>query len=126
MCCLKTRVLENLAIWSNFAALPDLKVVISSVIAESESEISSSPRCLVRVFSSARTAFESLLKDSVAAREPNGFWQTRLREFVDTYHRRSGLRRLQDLVVDTQVARVTAVASDDVERTYWGPTRQSQ
>jgi hypothetical protein len=72
--------LENLQlIWPNYAAIPQLKVVIPTVIAdEQEREQLRAATLGARFLVCELTAPQSVLKDRVTAREPNGFWRTRL------------------------------------------------
>src|SRR5947209_14530791 len=67
---------ENLkARWPNYSAIPDLKLVIPSVIADEERLgllRAAVPRATFAVCE--LTAPEAVLKDRVTAREPNEYW----------------------------------------------------
>jgi hypothetical protein len=62
--------------------------------------------------------------DRVRAREPDGFWRTRLREFVDLYHRRTDLPRIRDFQVNTDCCSVDEAARQVVEKAGWDSARQ--
>jgi adenylylsulfate kinase-like enzyme len=112
---------ENLrAIWPNYAVIPHLRLVIPSVIADEEE------RGLLRdavpgaTFTVCElTAPEVVLKQRVTAREPNEFWQSRLRDFVDLYHQRGDLPKIRDFQVSTHSKSVDEAAREVIERTGW-------
>jgi predicted kinase len=112
---------ENLrAIWPNFAAIPRLKLVIPSVIADQKE------RGLLRAAAPGATftvceltAPGAVLKERVTAREPNEFWQSRLRDFVDLYHRRSDLPKIRDFQVSTHGKSVDEAAREALEKVGW-------
>ena len=112
---------ENLkAIWPNYAAIPQLKLVIPGVIADEEER-----RLLRAAVPGARfavcelTAPEAVLKDRVTAREPNEFWQGRLRDFVDRYHRRGDLPKIRDFQVSTHGRSGDETAREVIEQAGW-------
>ena len=113
---------ENLqAIWPNYAAILRLKVVIPSVIADQpEREQLRGATPAARFLVCELTAPESVLKDRVAAREPNECWRTRLREFVDLYHRRTDLPQIRNFQVNTHGCTVDEAAWQVVEKAGWG------
>jgi ABC-type glutathione transport system ATPase component len=114
---------ENLqAIWPNYAAIPQLKVVIPSVIADQlEREQLRPAKPGARFLVCELTAPVSVLKDRVTAREPNEYWRTKLRQFVDLYHRRTddlpGIRNFQ---VNTHGCAVDEAAWQVVQKAGWG------
>lgn len=112
---------DNLkAIWPNYAAIPHLKLVIPSVIADEEER-----RLLRAAVPGAKfavcelTAPDAVLKDRVTAREPNEFWQGLLRDFVDLYHRRSDLPKIRDFQVSTHGKPVDETAQEVIEQAGW-------
>jgi chloramphenicol 3-O-phosphotransferase len=113
---------ENLqAIWPNYATIPHLKVVIPSVIADQlEREQLRAATPGARFLVCELTAPESVLKDRVTAREPNEFWRTKLREFVDLYHRRTDLPGIRNFQVNTHGCTVDEAARQIVEKAGWG------
>jgi predicted kinase len=112
---------DNLkAIWPNYAAIPCIKVVIPSVIADEEEleQLRDAVPC-ARFIVCEVTAPEVILKDRVTAREPNEYWQKMLRDFVDLYHRRSDLSRIRDFQVATHDRSVDEAAREVVEKAEW-------
>ncbi|MFD2416868.1 AAA family ATPase [Amycolatopsis pigmentata] len=112
---------ENLkAIWPNYAAIPQVKVIIPSVIADEEER-----RVLRAAVPGTKfavcelTAPEAVLKQRVTAREPNEFWKRRLRDFVDLYHRRTDLSKIRDFQVSTHGRSVDESAREVIEKAGW-------
>jgi predicted kinase len=112
---------DNLnAMWPNYAAVPQLKVVIPSVIAdEQEREQLRAAVPGARFAVCELTAPEAVLKTRVTAREPNEYWQGRLCDFVDLYHRRNDLTRIRDLQVETHGRSVDEAAREVIEKAGW-------
>ena len=112
---------DNLrAVWPNFAAVPRLKVVLPSVIADAEelaqlrAAVPGSSFLVCEL-----TAPEAVLKQRVTAREPNEFWQGRLRDFVDVYHRRTDLSHIRDFQVVTHRKSVDDAAREVIQKAGW-------
>jgi hypothetical protein len=116
---------DNLkAIWPNYAAIPDLRLVIPGVIADEEELVQL--RVAVpgsRFVVCELTAPEAVLKDRVSAREPNEYWQDRLRNFVDVYHQRSDLASIRDFQVSTHDRSVNEAAREVIEKAGWQARR---
>ena len=113
--------LENLRAYGpNFAAVADLKVVIPSVIAD-VAELSqlrlAAPAS--RLIVCELTAPKDVLKQRVTAREPNEYWQVRLQNFVDLYHRRLDLQHIRDFQVTTHDRPIAESASEVIEKAGW-------
>jgi predicted kinase len=118
---------DNLrAIWPNYAAIPDLRLVISSVIAD-ENELVQLRAAVPgsRFVVCELTAPEAVLKDRVSAREPNEYWQDLLRAFVDLYHRRSDLASIRDFQVSTHDRSVNEAAREVIEKAGWQARREA-
>jgi hypothetical protein len=113
---------DNLrAIWPNYAAVADLRLVIAGVIADEDELVQL--RAAVpgsRLFVCELTAPEAVLKRRVTAREPNEFWRSRLRDFVDLYQRRDDLARIRDFQVPTHEGSVADAAREVIEKVGWG------
>jgi len=113
---------DNLkAIWPNFAAVPGLKVVLPTVLADA------AELALLRAAAPSSsfvvcelTAPKEVLKERVTAREPNEFWQGRLRDFVDLYHRRTDLSEIRSFEVATHEKSVDDAAREVVQKAGWG------
>lgn len=110
------------AIWPNFAAVPQLKVVISSVIADvAERGLLRDAVPASRFVVCELTAPEAVLKERVTAREPNEYWRQILRDFVDLYHFRTDLATIWDFQVSTHDRPVDEAAREVVEKAGWLP-----
>ena len=108
------------AIWPNYSAVAQLKVVIPSVIAdEQEREQLRAAVPGARFVVCELTAPETVLKKRVTAREPNEYWQQRLQDFVDLYRGRSDLTRIRDFQVETHTHSVDEAAREIVEKAGW-------
>ncbi|MYS24198.1 Predicted kinase [Streptomyces sp. DvalAA-14] len=117
---------ENLkAIWPRYAAVPGLRLLLPSVIADEE-EL----RLLRDAVPGANlavcelTAPEAVLKERVTAREPNEFWQEGLRGWVDVYHARDDLDRIRDFLVSTYEKSEEDAAREVIEKAGWLTARQ--
>jgi predicted kinase len=113
--------LDNLkAIWPNYAAIPDLRLVIPTVIADKDELVQL--RAAVpgsRFVVCELTAPEAILKDRVTAREPNEHWRDVLRNFVDLYHQRSDLAAIRDFQVSTHDVSINRAAREVIEKAGW-------
>ena len=108
------------AIWPNYTVVPDLKVIIPTVIADTadyQSLLDAMPAD--RVMICELTAPESILKDRVAAREPNAYWQERLRKWVDVYHQRDESQTFGDFQVTTHDKSIDEAAKEVIEKAGW-------
>lgn len=112
---------DNLrAIWPNYAAVLQLKVVIPSVIADEQERQQLRAAVPGARFSVCElVAPEAVLKDRVTAREPNEYWQQQLRDFVDLYHRRTDLAKIRDFQVQTHDRSTDEAARDVLEKAGW-------
>ncbi len=113
---------ENLeAIWPNYAAIAGVKVLIDSVIADEE-ELGLLRAALpgAKFAVCELTAPVAVLKNRVTGREPNEYWQSMLRDFVDLYHRRSDLSRIRNLLVSTHDKSADEAAQEVIEKAGWG------
>jgi predicted kinase len=114
---------DNLAaMWPNYAAIPDLRLVIPSVIADEDELVQL--RAAVpgaRFVVCELTAPKAVLEERVRVREPNEYWQNMLRYFVDLYHQRSDLARIRDFQVSTHNRSVDEAAREVTEKAGWQP-----
>ncbi|WP_377355248.1 AAA family ATPase [Phenylobacterium terrae] len=112
---------QNLkAIWPNFAAIPELKVIIPSVLANADEAAqlrAAAPGS--RFIVCELSAPEHILKQRVTEREPNEYWQSRLRDFVDLYHSRTDLADIRDFQVITYDRSVEEAAREVIQRAGW-------
>jgi energy-coupling factor transporter ATP-binding protein EcfA2 len=113
--------LDNLkAIWPNYAAIPDLRLVIPTVIAD-EDDLAQLRAAVPgsRFVVCELTAPEAILRDRVTAREPNDYWRNVLRNFVDLYHQRSDLEIIRDFQVSTHDRSIDDAAREVIKKTGW-------
>ena len=117
---------ENLkAIWPRYAAVPGLRLLLPSVIADEEELLllrDALPGANLAVCE--LTAPEAVLKERVTAREPNEFWQEGLRRWVDVYHARNDLDKIRDFLVSTHERSERDAAREVVEKVGWLSARQ--
>jgi adenylylsulfate kinase-like enzyme len=112
---------DNLAsIWPNYAAIPSLRAMIPSVLAnEAERhELRAAVPCK-RFVVCELTAPEAVLKQRVTAREPNEDLRRRLRGFVDLYLSRNDLPQIRDFEVVTHGRSIDEAAAEVVEKVGW-------
>ena len=108
------------ALWPNFAAIPNLKVIIPTVITDRQDH-----QLLVDAVASAKViicelaAPEMVLKDRIRAREPNEYWQKRLVRWVDVYHQRDDSQKFGDFQVFTQDKSVEDTAREIIGAAGW-------
>lgn len=114
------------AIWPNYAAIPDLRLILPSVIADQE-ELEQLRGAVPgsRFVVCELTAPEPVLKERVTSREPNEFWRQRLRGFVDLFHARSDLEEIRDFWVSTHGRSIEESAREVVEKAGWHLSRTS-
>lgn len=112
---------DNLrAIWPNFVALGDLKVVIPAVVADEDELVQLRAAVPGSSFAVCElTAPLDVLRDRLTAREPNDFWQSRLQKFVDLYHSRTDLARIRDFQVSTHDRSLDQAAREILVKARW-------
>ena len=112
---------ENLrALWPRYAAIPGLRLLLPSVIADEEELVllrAALPGANLAVCE--LTAPEAVLKERVTAREPNEFWRERLRRWVDVFHARDDLHRIRDFLVSTHERPAEDAAREVVDKVGW-------
>ena len=108
------------AVWPNYAEIPELKLVIPSVIADEEELAKLSGSVPGARFAVCElTAPEHVLKERVTAREPNEYWQGRLRSFVDLFLGRSDLANIRDFEVSTHNRSAEEAAHEVIGKAGW-------
>ncbi len=110
---------QNLAlVWPNYTALGDIKVVLP-VLIEDEKCLNSlkaaAPSETVTVCE--LSAATSLLKDRVTDREPDEYWQGRLRSQVDDYMVRQPA--FSDLKINTEIYSIDEAAKTILVQIGW-------
>jgi predicted kinase len=113
--------LRNLkAIWPHYAAVPGVRLIVPSVIADEDELVTF--RAAVpcdRFLVCELTAPRAILQERVTAREPNEFWRDRLRAFVDLYHGRTDLDRIRDFAVSTHDRPIDDAAREVIAKAGW-------
>jgi tRNA uridine 5-carbamoylmethylation protein Kti12 len=107
-------------IWPNYTAVPNLKVIIPTVIADTANYQSlrdaiPAPKVMICEL----TAPKSILIDRVNAREPNAYWQERLRKWVDIYHQRDESQKFGDFQATTHDKSVDETAKEIIKKAGW-------
>jgi len=108
------------AIWPNYAAVANVKIIISTVVAD-EPELRELHEAMpgAAIMVCELTAPVEVLKERVTAREPDEFWRSRLRGYVDLHHSRADLEQIRDLLVSTHEKPVDATAREILQVTGW-------
>jgi len=109
------------ALWPNYAAVaPGLRLILPTVLAD-EGEAG-----LLRAAAPGRTftvceltAPKPVLYERVTAREPNDFWQERLRRWVDVFTARTDLARIRDFQVTTHDKTIEQAAAEILRKAGW-------
>ena len=65
------------------------------------------------------TAPIEVLKDRVTAREPDEFWWSRLRDFVDLHHDRTDLDLIRSFVVSTHAKSIDVTVAEVLDQAGW-------
>jgi predicted kinase len=108
------------AIWPNFAAIPNLKVIIPAVLANAQESAqlrAATPSS--RFIVCELIAPQDVLKHRVTEREPNEYWRDRLRDFVDLYHSRADLADIRDFQVSTHDRPAEDAAHEVIVKAGW-------
>jgi adenylate kinase family enzyme len=108
------------AIWPVYSAVPNIKVIIPTVILDTEDlRLILDAIPAKRVMICELVAPEAVLKDRVSAREPNEYWQNRLRKWVDVYHQRDDSQKFGDFQVTTHDKSIEDTVKEIVEKAGW-------
>ena len=112
---------DNLrAVWPNYAAVPHLKVIVVTVLANEDEATSLRAAAPSATFVVCElTAPLEVLKERVTAREPNEFWRTQLEYFVNLFHGRDDLARIRDFEVSTHEKTLADTAREVLTKAGW-------
>jgi shikimate kinase len=112
---------ENLKVlWPHYTAVPDLKLLLSGVIAdEEELELLHETLPGANLMVCELTAPEAVLKERVTAREPFEHGKEGLRRWVDVYHARDDHERIRDFLVSTHDRSEEDAAREVIEKAGW-------
>ena len=115
---------QNLsATWPNYTTIGELKVIIPVLIdttADLESLKQSAPSKSLTICT--LTAPIDVLKSRVTTREPNEYWQERLRGLVERYAKRSDSEKFADFEVSTHNKQIGEAATEIISHLGWIPT----
>lgn len=114
-----TMMWDNLSlIWKNYKKIPNIKVLLPVCIDDKEALEALKNATLCDRFTICElTAPVDLLKSRVAEREPNEYWQNKLKELVDTYQNRP--IKFSDFQQDTSAFSPSETASKITSLLGW-------
>lgn len=107
-------------IWPNYTAVPNIKVIIPTVIADTanyQSLLDAIPAAKIMICE--LMAPKSILIDRVTAREPNAYWKERLKKWVDIYDQRDESQKFGDFQVTTHDKSVEEAAREIIIKAGW-------
>ena len=112
---------QNLkSIWPNYTVIPDLKVIIPTVIADADDYRSlTGAMTAAKIMICELTAPVDVLKERVTVREPNEYWQDRLQNWVDVYQQRDESQSFGDFSVSTDGRSIEDTAKEIVAKAGW-------
>jgi shikimate kinase len=112
---------RNLAsVWQNYGELGDLKIVIPVLIDTAEDLDALRKAAPAQSFTVCTlTASLDTLKDRVTKREPNEYWQSKLRGLVESYEQRSDEEKFADFQVSTDDKDIEATAKEVIKHLGW-------
>jgi hypothetical protein len=108
------------AMWPNYAAIPNLKVILPVCIVSKQDleELRDGAPC--KGFTICElVADESTLKDRVTRREPDEYWQAKLRDLVDKHLNKDSADRFGEFRVRTDDKSIDDAAKAILERLGW-------
>jgi hypothetical protein len=115
------------AVWPNYAAVPDLKVVLPLVVVDHSDllelkEITETTSFIVCELMAPRGVLES----RVINREPNQYWRLRLLDWIAKYHDRDDHAAIRDFQVSTDERTIEESTSEVIDHCGWcGAIRRS-
>jgi ABC-type lipoprotein export system ATPase subunit len=113
--------LDNLrSMWPNYAAIPNLKVTLP-VCLDSKEDLEALQKAMPckEITICELLANDSTLKDRVTRREPNEYWQSKLRNLVDEYINKDSSNKFGDFRVRTDDKSIDDAAQEILERLGW-------
>ena len=108
------------AVWPNFVSVPGVKIVLP-VLLDTDADVrairAATPGALMRICE--LTAEPATLAARVTEREPNQFWQAKLRGLVTSYAARDEAGKVHDFRVATDGESVDAVVAEVLGQLGW-------
>ena len=112
---------NNLAsVWPNYTKIINGKVIIPVLIdsADDLKKINeATQQCKITICE--LVASTQVLKDRVTKREPNEYWQNKLRGLVENYNKRDASERFSDFVIFTGESTVEDTVSQIISIMHW-------
>jgi tRNA uridine 5-carbamoylmethylation protein Kti12 len=117
---------DNLrAIWPNYTAISNLKLILPVCIDSKEDlEALRNATSCKQITICELVANESTLKDRVTRREPNEYWQDKLRNLVDKHISKNFAYKFGDFRVRTDDKSVDDAAQEILERLGWNKIKR--
>jgi energy-coupling factor transporter ATP-binding protein EcfA2 len=108
------------AMWPNYAAISNLKVILPVCIDSKEDldALRNATPCK-EITICELVANESTLKDRVTRREPNEYWQNKLRNLVDKHISKDSAEKFGDFRLKTDDKSIDDAAQEILERLGW-------
>lgn len=112
---------KNLAsVWQNYSELGDLKIIIPVLIDTAEDLDALRKAAPAQSFTICTlTASLDTLRDRVTKREPNEYWQNKLRSLVESYEKRSDKEKFADFQVSTDDRDIEETAKEIIQHLGW-------
>ena len=108
------------AMWPNYALISNLKVILPACIdSKKDVEALRNAAPCKEITICELVASDSTLKDRVTKREPNEYWQIKLRNLVDKYVSKDSADKFGDFRVRTDDRSVDDAAQEILERLGW-------
>ena len=108
------------AMWPNYAAISNLKVILPVCI-DSKKDLEALRNAMPgkEITICELVANESTLKDRVTKREPNEYWQNKLRNLVDKHISKDSADKFGNFRVNTDDKSIDEAAQEILERLGW-------
>jgi predicted kinase len=109
------------AIWPNYAAIPGIKVVMPTVIADEEDyKALRDAAPAARFMVCELVAPKPVLVERVSSRETTEYGKDRLLHWVDVYHQRDAGQKFGDFEVTTHGQSIADTAQEIITKAAWG------
>lgn len=112
---------DNLkAIWPRYAEIDDIKAILP-VLIDTNNDLEQLKNAVPtsRFMICELTAPEAVLKDRVTKREPNQYWQNKLRGLVDNYMNKPNNIKFGDFTINTHSNPIYKCAEEIIEKADW-------
>ena len=113
---------KNLSlVWPNYSSLQNLKVILPVLIDTKEDlqALQDATTPCAKFTICELVASDSILKERVTKREPNEYWQNKLRGLVDNYSSRDAQNKFGDFQVRTDNKSIDEAATEALQSLGW-------